>query len=1024
MALLNPAFLALWVLVVSFLFSLDLKAKPIPTNPRLSHQLSAGLSAVQKTPDHGHTQPTSIRIFAARVQFQPDEDTKTSGDGSFEGLDYLGDYGPDIIDPLPHDKAYFQRKLSFLKHYFETTSDGQITLSFDVSDTVITLSGQMSDYAPVKDSDDLTKLADMAEETWQAMDGVTPAVPFSDYDCFVIFHAGVGRDIDLVSSIGVDPTPFDIPSITFNLKGLKKVYGESFQGFSVDNGQTLIQNTLVLPQTESREIEVIGGDILQEISINGLLCASFGSYLGLPDLFDTKTGRSVIGRFGLMDGEGIFNYFGLLPPEPSAWERLALGWADVVEIYPSADTTLYLPALGLNQDKDSVIYKIAISSDEYFLLENRQRNPVLSGVTLTIYHNGSTEQVSFSEDQDGFSAFSIDSLKGDILASSNYDWGLPGGDIILQDGSTIEVQGGVLIWHIDEKIIQNNTSNNTIHTGQIKGVRLLEADGSNDIGQSYGITDAGNGSQSGTPLDYFYQSNPSPIYDNRIDETTFPNTNANSGAQSNIRFSGFSEPGAGMSLTVSRQSTQLEALSGFPALLPDTFTQASAIAIYTDPTTKSKGLLINAGSGKLYRVISGQTFTFAEALPIYAITSSKPAIDSDGNLYSVRDSMLYAIKGADVDSVNVGQFITTAPIINGSDVQFGTASGHMISYQLLGTVLQQTANLQIAAGDSLLGFAGNIVFTATHAYKDQTEWAFSPYRVHRFAATGLQDGWLAVALTTTNEMIYLYSDGTSRVSSIPEDMVAHAWPVVADLEHRQELSVIFPVGSNLYAFNEAGFLVTNFPFNTGSDLPIKASAVVADIDGDTFEDILLALPSGKCIAVNRFGKQLATFALADSSAATPAITTSGSGGLALYVVDKGGFLQGWRFKDASKNIQWAEQFATSANSNRFEPIESQDRVEVSFDALMPQKRVYNWPNPASEETRFRFYLTRAAEVNLSVYDLTGRQIWRKRVQGKANSDQEVLWLLGNVESGIYYGLVEAKDGSKTEQVKLKIAIVK
>ena len=90
-------------------------------------------------------------------------------------------------------------------------------------------------------------------------------------------------------------------------------------------GGGYVANSLVLPETESRKIPGIGGDVFLEYGINGLLCASLGNFLGLPDLFDTKSGATAIGRFGLMDGQGIFSFSGVFPPEPSAWEKY---WLD------------------------------------------------------------------------------------------------------------------------------------------------------------------------------------------------------------------------------------------------------------------------------------------------------------------------------------------------------------------------------------------------------------------------------------------------------------------------------------------------------------------------------------------------------------------------------------------------------------------------------------------------------------------------------------------------------------------------
>jgi hypothetical protein len=58
-----------------------------------------------------------------------------------------------------------------------------------------------------------------------------------------------------------------------------------------------------------------------------------------------------------------------------------------------------------------------------------------------------------------------------------------------------------------ESIIEANRPQNRVNTGRIKGVKLLEADGSDDIGQDYGITSPGLGTQSGTVFDMFFRGN-------------------------------------------------------------------------------------------------------------------------------------------------------------------------------------------------------------------------------------------------------------------------------------------------------------------------------------------------------------------------------------------------------------------------------------------------------------------------------------------------------------------------------------
>lgn len=105
---------------------------------------------------------------------------------------------------------------------------------------------------------------------------------------------------------------------------------------------------MIIPRTESRRgVDIQDNEFVLPLSINGLLVASIASHLGLPDLFNTETGEPGIGRFGLMDGAGFFAYNGLLPPEPSAWEKTYLGWVTPFEADPNSNTPIELPAASL-----------------------------------------------------------------------------------------------------------------------------------------------------------------------------------------------------------------------------------------------------------------------------------------------------------------------------------------------------------------------------------------------------------------------------------------------------------------------------------------------------------------------------------------------------------------------------------------------------------------------------------------------------------------------------------------------------
>ena len=58
----------------------------------------------------------TLKILAIMVNFQEDADGTTSGNGKF-GTIYSQNYGNDILDPLPHNKEYFDAHLLFVKNY-------------------------------------------------------------------------------------------------------------------------------------------------------------------------------------------------------------------------------------------------------------------------------------------------------------------------------------------------------------------------------------------------------------------------------------------------------------------------------------------------------------------------------------------------------------------------------------------------------------------------------------------------------------------------------------------------------------------------------------------------------------------------------------------------------------------------------------------------------------------------------------------------------------------------------------------
>ncbi|MEX0736891.1 MAG: hypothetical protein WD182_05570, partial [Bacteroidota bacterium] len=525
-----------------------------------------GAPRTSSTPERFQHTTDTIRVLSLMVDFQPDTDTLTSGNGKFE----LHQTDARLIDPPPRNAAFFNSKLQFLSNYFRRVSNRKVNVAGEVLGGVVTLSKQLSAYAPPKDGSDNKRLVDMVVESWRKADSLNPGFPFSSYDAFILFHAGVGRDIDLVSLLGFDPTPNDIHSLTFNLKTFRDYAGDpSFGGIAVSNGTFLITNTIVLPETETRLFRSGSRTDTLQLGLNGLLAASFGTFLGLPDLFDTKTGASAIGRFGLMDGAAIGAYNGLFPPEPSAWEKVYLGWVTPVTLN-SGPTEMMLPAVGLT-DVDDVIYKIPMNEREYFLVENRIRDPHQNGQRLTIREGSVNITRHFGSDTTGFQFDDVRTISGSVVDVEDFDWALPG----YPDTSEVFRGGGLLIWHIDEGVIQRGLIDNTVNADpNLRGVDLEEADGAQDIGQLYELLQAGFGAESGWPLDFWFLENPNPSYKNIFNHSSRPGSASNTGSRSLVTMKNISQRGPTMSALLEKGDDRIKPLAGFPLKIDGNITSS------------------------------------------------------------------------------------------------------------------------------------------------------------------------------------------------------------------------------------------------------------------------------------------------------------------------------------------------------------------------------------------------------------------------------------------------------------------
>ena len=412
----------------------------------------------------------SVRIAAIRVSFMADETPGTTGNGSFLLNAVIDTCGRYTIDPVPHDRAYFESQLVAVNNYYRSVSYGKFGLDLNLStvfpqtdDGSYILPEKMDYYHPYNQTDlhdqRVTELFRDAIETAYNND----EIDFSNYDHVVVFHAGIGQDFSLPF---LDPTPEDIPSTFIDGDMLQEYVGGVLQF-----GTATINQGIILPETQNHLFYQESENIFlnteepcdYQYGLTGTFALMLGFAIGLPPLWDTNSGQSGIGIFGLMD-QGSNNGRGLIPSPPDAWSRKFAGWELPLILTPSI--MINLPS----RSEDNLV-QIPINETEYFLIENRtnwyQGNMYIDSTRYLIYKKTERyppfvevlfDSVAIEKDENGV-----------VTAIPDYDLGLPA--------------SGLLIWHIDENKIFSGLDNYLVNGDrENRGVDLEEADGAQDIG--------------------------------------------------------------------------------------------------------------------------------------------------------------------------------------------------------------------------------------------------------------------------------------------------------------------------------------------------------------------------------------------------------------------------------------------------------------------------------------------------------------------------------------------------------------
>ena len=306
------------------------------------------------------------KLNPARARVDRKENSSPDFTGEKKGLIILVQF-PDITfsssDPLSvwgdiaNERGYSGNgAMGSVSDYFYDQSYGKFRLNFDVVGPV-TAAHDHGYYGDNIDfGDGLWLDQNVGELLEEACRGVADQVSFADYDWdddgvveqVFMLYAGHGEN---------DYHSKDSTTIWPHMSMLST----DWPGY--ENGLR-IQDRVIDVYACSNEINRSG-----KLDGMGTICHEFSHCLGLPDLYDVKTGTSVVGRYDLMS-QGSYSGGGWCPVGYSSYERYACGWLTPQPVGDPLDVTGLLP---LHSHPDARIYRASEDANDYYIIEYREK---------------------------------------------------------------------------------------------------------------------------------------------------------------------------------------------------------------------------------------------------------------------------------------------------------------------------------------------------------------------------------------------------------------------------------------------------------------------------------------------------------------------------------------------------------------------------------------------------------------------------------------------------------------------------
>ncbi len=1002
----------------------------------------------------------TIRILVLRFNFQNEtsDNPNTTGSGRMDLRDPLANPTDStnyynavghLVDPPPHNSQYFDAHLRALRKYYETVSEGKLTLSWDIfppaGDSTYTLPQPMSYYGICNFDSVVIGLERYFIDCINVADSVEPGIVFTNYQSVFLFHAGSDRQND----IGFPETCNDLFTGFIS-------FGDSIV---VDSGAAYVRSALLLPETASQDN--------RGTALNAVIAHEFGHQLGLVDIYNTNNFLSQLGDFELMDNNGfgtgidfgfpVGQIFGAIPLFPSAWSRAHLGFVNVVDYRQDSDLRIVAAEVISSGIK---IARVPISENEYYLLENRiveadgKQTALLADSTTSVFQYPVDLQKNFS---------------------GEYDFLMPGSGLLIY-----LVDEGVAGLDYDGDGLNNFEDNDLQWDPDRKFITLIEGDGIINFGGYYR---AGFGRAE-------------DMYRDDRNKSLTPNTNPaatdNTGNNTRVRLTDISRDTIttvqGLVYLDSVITAKLEfdgKAAGFPvrAGYPEFGLNPIADDIDRDGTPE---LIFASGTYLNVATLYGQNFLrkftncttcpiFGDTayssvspgeshqLPLYAHTfgrtiTASPVTGDFGlvntNKYiaiGTEQPRIHLYELADAGQDGIADEVVTAFVPSGVPIAlaFGrelwalTNDGSVYRKSTLAGNFFLIDTLPNAEYHGIAQFDSSLVLLAGDSSETKLYYILGNVSVD---SVPLGDYYtLGPVLADMNldglpELVTFTADGWGLLLTIDTTISPAAFsilaernlgfrfttnPIVGDVDLDGYPEVIIGGQNAVYAFTGELILKMDFPIEpsdkfTGDD--IVAAPITADIETGGVPELIFPSLTGNLYS---FGSE-ATFGFPLSAgefgAGSPVYTSDS-------IIGKLGYLgaDGWFYlwdvaKDTTKNF-WPMGGHDAAGSYVFD--QSFLPSPAPLTASLPDEQFFNYPNPVTDgATTIRYFLGQSAStVSLKIFDLSGLEIYA--MTGTTNrGDNELSWNCDDITPGVYRCVIEANFDGPTETAFTDIAVIR